>query len=221
MLPSIVAAIVAASPPGGPSGGPPRGGPPGGGAYDIVMFAHILAAIGLFVAIGIEAMAVLRMRRARTIMQVREWGLAARAMYYLHLVTSPLIVATGIAMMVMRTGFTTAWVDVSLVTMLCLSASGMWVSRKRLNVIDVSAQQLPDGVIPATLARQIGDRVLFTTVQTQVVVGLGILYLMVLKPEGWGDSAIAIVVAAILGAVSAQVTRRLVFVAAARTLSHA
>jgi len=133
------------------------------------------------------------------------------ATYYVHLVTSPLIVLTGLVMMFLREGFTTAWIDIALVTMVCLSASGLWVSRKRLSAIETAARQLPDGPLPAPLARQLGDPVLFTTVHTQFCVGLGILYLMVLRPESWTTSVGAIVVAAVVGMGVAQVTQRTAF----------
>lgn len=71
---SLFATVSAAPPPlGGPGGPGGSGGPDGPSSLvNVVMFVHVAVAIGLFVAISIEAMAVMRMRGAGTIMQVRE-----------------------------------------------------------------------------------------------------------------------------------------------------
>jgi hypothetical protein len=41
--------------------------------YSIVLFVHIVGALGFFVALGVEWLSLRHLRRATTAEQVREW----------------------------------------------------------------------------------------------------------------------------------------------------
>lgn len=210
-VPSAAATAVTA-PRGAAQGGMQgigQGGPPGGGdmvLHNLVLFAHVVGVVGLFMALGIELFAVLRLRRTTSIAQIGEWSLATRVTHLVHLVSTPLIVASGLYMVVAEFGWTTAWIDVSLVVMLLLSSSGMFVSWQRIAIVGREAARLSDSFITTAFARRMHDPVLYAVTHVQVGVALGILYLMLLKPDlTW--SLFTIILAALLGLVASWLTR--------------
>jgi hypothetical protein len=76
------------------------------------------------------------------------------------------------------------------------------VNGRRLTAIRKAAES-SDGAIPLALQRQIADPVLLTSVQTAGMIGLGVVFLMTIKPDLLG-SLIALAVALVLGVISAQ-----------------
>lgn len=136
---------------------------------------------------------------------MREWGSAAHAMFWVHLVSTPLIWATGIYMLVQQWDLTNAWLDISMIVMLSLSISGMWISGRRLRLIHAGAQHVMDQAIPPALLRQIQDPVLNTLVHVIIGLALGIAYLMFMKPD-LVQSIIVIAIGGVVGVLAAQVT---------------
>ena len=72
--------------------------------YAIVVFLHIVGALGLFAALGLEWASLYNLRRVATAGQVREW---AKLLSALRLVGGPsalTILVTGIYLMATRWG---------------------------------------------------------------------------------------------------------------------
>jgi hypothetical protein len=169
----------------------------------VALFAHVVGVLGLFMAIGIEMMALICMRRARTVAQLCDWTTATHAMDAVHPVSALLILVPGLYMMLTVWGWGMAWTDVALVLTLTLSALGPAISGRRLTAIYKAARTAPDGPLPASLVRQVHDPVLRMSLQTMAALAVGIVFLMTTKP-GWAWSLGAIVVAGIVGVASAQ-----------------
>lgn len=120
----------------------------------------------MFMAIGIEMMALICMRRARTVAQLCDWTTATHAMDAVHPVSALLILVPGLYMMLTVWGWGMAWTDVALVLTLTLSALGPAISGRRLTAIYKAARTAPDGPLPASLVRQVHDPVLRMSLQT-------------------------------------------------------
>lgn len=166
--------------------------------YTIALFAHIVGVLGLFIAIGIEGLALARMRCARSVAHVLEWADATHAVGALHPVAILLILGPGLHMLLSVWGWATAWIDISLALTLTLSVLGPAVSARRFKAIRAAAATAPEGMPPAALTRLIHDRVLGVSFLAMAGVAVGIVYLMTVKPGTVGSLA-----AVALGALSA------------------
>jgi hypothetical protein len=159
--------------------------------YHLALFAHICGVLLLFIADGVDLTAMLGMRRAQAVEQVREWGRVEAAAEKLYPPAILLILATGIYMAL------TAWG-----IRIALSVQGPALNARRLRAIHAAAEAAPAGPVPPALARRIHDPVLWTSAQIMPAITLGIIFLMVIKPNLAGSLA-TIVVAAVLGVLSA------------------
>jgi hypothetical protein len=173
--------------------------------YSLALFAHIVGVLGLFIAIGLMWINILRLQQAQTISQVRERISLASIQEGLLPAASVLILLAGIYMTVNTWGWKTPWIDVSLAALVVVGALGGSVINRRLKAIRIasSTAEDPAALIPAELKRQITDTVLWTAVQTNGFIGLGVVFLMTTKPDLVG-SLITLAVSLVLGVVSAQ-----------------
>jgi len=169
--------------------------------YTIALFAHIVGVLGLFIALGIEGLALARMRRARSVAQVREWADATHAVGALHPVATLLILGPGLYMLLSVWGWATAWIDISLALTLTLSVLGPAVNARRFKAIRAAAATAPEGMPPTALTQLIHDQVLGVSFPAMAGVAVGIVYLMTVKPGPVGSLA-AVAVAVALGAFS-------------------
>lgn len=173
--------------------------------YTLVLFAHILGALGLFVVVSFQWISIIRLRRARTVEQVREWSSLSGGAERVEQVSGLLVLGAGIYMATTLEAWRVAWVLVSLVTFLTIATLAAVVNIRRLKAIHATSGEADTAahLIPTQLLRQINDPVLWTAVHTTAFMLLGIVFLMTNKP-GLVGALTTIVVAIILGVVSAQ-----------------
>jgi len=173
--------------------------------YSLALFVHIVGVLGLFIAIGLQWISILRLHQAQTVAQVRE-GISLTAIQERLLPTaSLLILLAGIYMTVTAWGWSTPWIDVSLAALIVQGALGGSVISRRLRAIHTAAAmaEASTGSIPAELKRQVNDPVLRTAVQVNAVIGLGIVFLMTTKP-GLVGALITLAAALVLGVVATR-----------------
>lgn len=176
--------------------------------YTLALFAHILGVLGLFVGLSFIWAGVLRLRRARTVAQVREGIGLTGLVRGLVPTASVLILVAGIYMTVTAWDSDPPWIVLSLVALVVMGVLGGVVSARRLSAIEkAAAVEDVAGPIPPTLQRRIVDPLLLTSVQTAGILGLGVVFLMTARPDLPG-SLITLAVALVLGPVSAQFWRR-------------
>lgn len=173
--------------------------------YPLALFAHLLGVLGLFINLGLQWTSVFRLRRARTLAQVREWTSLLGGLGMLGPASGALLLVAGMYMTATAWGLGTPWILVSLVTLLVLMALGMAVPFRRLKAIRraVAREETPDDAVPPAVQRQIHDPLLWTSVQAMGSTALGIVFLMTIKP-GLDSALLVLAVAFALGVVSAQ-----------------
>ena len=88
--------------------------------YSLALFAHIVGVLGLFIAIGLVLIGVLRLQQAQTVAQVRERINLTSIQGRLLPIASLLILLAGIYMTVTTWGWTTPWIDVSLAALVVI-----------------------------------------------------------------------------------------------------
>lgn len=166
--------------------------------YSLALFAHIIGVLALFIAIGVEMLSLIFLRRARAVGQVREWAGATAAMDKVHPVATLLILGGGLYMTASVWGWGTAWIDLSLVVVLALSALGPLLNGRRFRAIHTAAEAASTGSVPAELARRIDDPALWTSLCTMSGLAVGIVALMTFKPA-LGGTVVILAVAGALG----------------------
>ncbi|HLZ23815.1 MAG TPA: hypothetical protein VKQ30_17015 [Ktedonobacterales bacterium] len=171
--------------------------------YTFALFAHILGVLSLFIGMGLQWTITLRLRQARSIVQVREWSSLIGGVAKLGPVSGALILVMGIYMTLTSWGMGTPWIVVSLAAMLFMLALGMGVITRRLNAIQRAAAivETPTGAIPPELHQQIHNPLLWISTQLASGTALGVVFLMTTKP-GLGGSLLVMGVALILGGIT-------------------
>ncbi len=177
--------------------------------YALALFAHLVGVLGFFITIGLQWTSTLRLRRAQTLAQVREWTSLVEGVGKLGPASGLLLLAAGMYMTATAWNMNTPWIEVGFFALLALMALGMGVPFRRLKAIRraVAKTAVPDEALPPEVQRQIADPLLWTSVQVMGSLALGVVFLMTIKPDLAG-SLLVLAVVAVLGVVSAQPWRR-------------
>lgn len=150
--------------------------------YLIALFVHVSGAIGIWVSLGIWLLGLAALHRSRRVEQVR-------ALAWLIIIATPLMLISlaflgvaGFYMALTVWGLQTAWIAVSLASLLVIGPIGAFVLDVRMHAILDLARATPDGPLPDTLAARIRDPLLPIGAQTMATMLLGIVFLMTTKP---------------------------------------
>jgi hypothetical protein len=166
--------------------------------HTILVFVHVISAIGLSAGSLISLFGMLALRRAQRVEQVRSvLGLLALSepVSGIALVLTP---AAGLTMTIATWGWQNGWISVALGTFVLLLPVGVITGLRRHAIANL-VNEMPDGPLPELVEQRIHDPLLGTAVYMLVALLLGIVFLMTTKPAL--DSAlIAIVVSVVLGA---------------------
>ncbi len=161
--------------------------------YAIALFLHIVGALGLFVALGLEWTSLLLLRRATTTEQVRERLRIASGVRGVTGASLATLLVSGIYLTATVWGGV-AWIAVALGAMVLIAMLGAALSGRRLAAIGRAVEHGSLAPVP--------DPLLWVSMQTRVAVALGIVFLMTFKPDLNG-SLLTIAVAAVLGLIAA------------------
>jgi hypothetical protein len=108
-------------------------------------------------------------------------------------------------------GWTTAWVDTALITLLLMLPLGPAINGRRLAAIHQAAQAAPAGPLSAALRTQRDDPVLWTSICVFIGATSGIVFLMTVKPDlpgSLGTMAVALLLAFSVGWLSQRAAVR-------------
>lgn len=171
--------------------------------YHLALFVHLLGVLGLFMALAVELTSMLGARRAMTVEAVRAWNSVSRPLAIVFPITSLLILGAGVAMTFSLWGWGYAWIDVSLVLLILLSGLGAAVNGAYAKRIAAQVEALGQGPVPPELRHELNRPLHWTSVISMILLALGIVFLMVAKPD-WLGSVITLVIALLVGVLLAQ-----------------
>src|ERR1051326_7622584 len=122
--------------------------------YGIALFIHVVGALLLFVAVGLNFLSMLRMRQAEEISRFREWTLLGRQAG--RIIPMAILLITGSALYMVLTvwDWGTAWVDVALGTFLAHGVLLPAIENPRLAALQKAAKQIATGPVPAAVLAQ-------------------------------------------------------------------
>ena len=169
--------------------------------YTLMLFVHIVGAIGTFVGVGVWLFAALALRRTQTVGQVRALTSLIQPSGVLAIVSILLLGVAGFYMGITVWGERATWIIVATISFLLLAPFGVFVIDPRLRAVAKAAAAAPDGPLPETLATHTRDPLAGIGLSVYICVLLGIVFLMTTKPST-GVSILAMVVATLLGLIS-------------------
>lgn len=165
--------------------------------YSVAVFFHVVGALGLFAALGLEWAGVRNLRVCVTTGQAREW---LKLLGGLRLVERPavlVLLVTGIYVSA-ATGGGRPWIGLGLVGLLVIAALGELLTGRRLRNVARRVLAEEDGPVTRTLAGELADPVLTLSAWVRTALALGIVFIMSTKPERAGALS-ALAIALVLG----------------------
>ena len=170
-------------------------------SYAVTLFVHLTGVITMFVGVGTLIFAVLAMRRARSVAEVRaivvpltigrRMGFEWISVIDLVVIVGVLLIAlSGVSMASQIHTFSAAWVRVATVAFLLIAPLGPFVVNPRLHVIARTAAAPPAAPLDDMLAARTHSVVLAVALTLMAAVLLAIVFLMTNKPSLYWSIAI-------------------------------
>jgi len=177
--------------------------------YSIVLFVHVIGAIGYFLSIGTSLFILVGLRRAQRVEQLR-------ALLHLNDLSGPfgagsavVLLAAGLYLALTAWSGLSGWILVSLISLLLIvPTTAVLIAPRRSALVAQLERSAPDGALSLALSQRLHDPVLLATLQTVAALLLGIVFLMTTKPELVG-SLIVMAVALVLGLISSMLVSRM------------
>jgi len=173
--------------------------------YSIVLFLHIVGALGLFVAIGIELLTVSRLRSAGTADQAREWLSVLGSVRLIGPLALVTILVPGLYMAATSTGWQ-GWNVAALVAMVVMAALGAASNAGRMPGIGRAIGPL-SGALPSAARTRLRDPFVWSSIQIRAGIALGIVLNMTVKPDTFA-AVLVLAAFALVGWAAALVTGR-------------
>ena len=148
--------------------------------YSIVLYLHIVGALLLFVAMGIEFVTVSRLRSTVTAEQARDWLSVLGSIRVIGPVALVAILVPGLYMAATSAGWE-GWNILALVAMVGMAALA-GSSAARTPAISRSIGPLR-GPLPPDARAGLSDRIVWSSILTRIGIGLGVVLLMTAKPD--------------------------------------
>jgi hypothetical protein len=152
--------------------------------YSIALFLHIVGALGLFVALGLEWASLSYLRRAATVEQAREWLGMFDVQRRIYPISWLAILIPGFYMA--ATAWRgTAWIPTALGAVVLLVVLGAALTGRKMAPIGQSLAT-ESGPISSLLLQRLADPLLWASLRIRTGIALGIVFLMTIKPDLYG-----------------------------------
>ena len=150
--------------------------------YSVVLFIHVVSAIGLFIALAAEGAIVFRIRSAQSLEETRFF---IRAFQRLRMVAIPsfLGVLVGGVYLASKWGRGFFWIPLALGATLLIMLIGGFVTGIRIARLKKVLSGTENDVPIEALSAMTKDTALLLSYGLRVGLGLGIVFLMTAKPD--------------------------------------
>lgn len=164
--------------------------------YSGALFLHVLGALALFVALGLEWTGLGFMRRSSSLQEARQCFRVLMLPPKIYGPTLAFILLPGIYMAVVAWG-NAAWINTAFAAVLVLVITGRVLTMPRMIAIG-KALSAEDESLSAEIHERFNDRFIWKSLYVRVAMAVGIIFLMTFRP-GIVGSLVAMVVAAGIG----------------------
>ena len=156
--------------------------------------------LGFLGGLGLEWTSLWYLRRATSVEQVNQWLPIFALLRRVYPVSWAAILLPGFYMT--ATAWRGAgWISIAFAAIILIVVIGVALTGRRVPAIG-RAVAMESRPLSPTLRQQLGDPLLWTSIQTRAAIALGIVFLMTVKP-GLGGALLTIGVAVVLGLASA------------------
>jgi hypothetical protein len=169
--------------------------------YVTALFIHVVGVALLFSASALELFQVAWLRRSTTVGEVQMAERIESVLKRLVPVAIATIVASGLFMLIKGWSWSAHWAEVAIISLLLASIPAAIFTKKVQEILQ-AADEAPPGPLSDSLRARTMDPVLLTSVCVLVAMGVGILYVMAIKPETV-EAIVAVLVAMALAAAGA------------------
>lgn len=168
--------------------------------FAIALFLHIVGALGVSLALGLEWIGLSKIRRSNSAEEIRTLLGLVKSTSRLGFISMLITVITGIFMVLTAVGWV-PWILVVIGALMLAMAIARAFTAPRMIAM---GRTLASGQGPAlqTIHNLLNDPILWISVQVRVAIVLGIIFLKIAAP-GLGGSLLTIGAAIVLGFVSA------------------
>jgi hypothetical protein len=147
----------------------------------LIHFLHVLGALGMAAAYAIEAAGLAGMRGARTGDEARAWLTTRRWVLVVGPASIATVLATGVYTIVTAWGWA-GWIVVSFASLVAIALVGGVLTGIPMARVAPGIERAA-GALPEDLRRGIRSTALATSITTRIAITVGIVFLMVRKPE--------------------------------------
>lgn len=172
--------------------------------YSVVLFVHITAVLGMFAALSFEVLSLVHLRRVSTLAEARRWMEPVPGLPLVAAGSLLVILFSGVYLTLKMSAFGLAWPKVTIAAFLLMAPLGALTASRIRAIRRASADAQ---AFNSKLLRRLHDPILKTSLGIRISVFLGILLLMVAKPELWKSISI-VGVAVVLGFLSSLLAWR-------------
>jgi len=173
--------------------------------YTIALFIHIVGVLGLFTCISLELASLFGLRRARLLEEVCTWTSLHRVITWAFPLAALLTLSAGVFLALDAWGWKVAWIDISFFAFIAMGLLGRFNDRRHQRVHQAMGEAV-SGPVPAELLPQLNDVVLWSSTLLLTAIGLGVVFLMAVKPDLLG-SFITLAIAILVGLFAIAVLR--------------
>ena len=166
----------------------------------IALFLHIVGALGVSVALGLEWAGLWQTQTAKLPDQVYTWMGTLKSVRKVGFIAMLTTVITGIDMIVTYWGGK-PWIIVTMGSLILVIVLAQMLTAQRMAAIG-RALATEKGPVSHTFYNLVNDPMLWISIQTRMAIVLGIIFLKIAKPE-LGGSLLTIGVAIVFGIASA------------------
>ncbi len=168
--------------------------------YSVALFFHIVGALGIFAALGLEWTGLWQIRGAAAPDAVRAWLPVLKGATRVGMASMLAVIVSGVYMMVTAWGGA-AWIIATIGSLVLVIVLAQALTRPRMAAIGRSLVTTPGRLSP-TFHNLANHPLLWVSIQTRVAIVLGIVFLKVAKPD-LGGSLLTLGAAIVLGIASA------------------
>ncbi len=168
--------------------------------YTTLLFLHVLGGVGVYVALGVEALALARFQRAETradaglwlrVMLLPRWGAPLSML---------LALGSGMWMAVLVWGHR-AWISGAFVALIAMAILGGAVTGRSLRRLRAALPAIEGAALPEPFRSAAASPALGASLRLRIALGVGVLALMSLKPGATG-AAVTLAVSTLAGLIA-------------------
>lgn len=173
--------------------------------YSIILFLHIVGALGLFAGISLEQAGLRGLRRASTTGALREWLTVLNARRRIEGAAGVILLTTGAYMAATNWG-RQPWIGLSLLGLVLIAVLGGRVTGRAVRGL-LSALPADDRPVSPALRQRLDSAAPHTSASLRAALALGVVFDMAVKPQAPG-AVLALVAASIVGALAPRLGSR-------------